>query len=80
MWVRGVCVLVDWVFVGGWVVYDVCAWVYVSFLYLLLIYTIAIVFELCLGGDMMYEIRRKTKLTLLLTQRFFNLPHHIGVL
>ena len=28
---------------------------------------------------MMYEMRRKLKLTLLQTQRIFKLPHHIGM-
>ena len=34
-----------------------------------------------LGGDMMYEMRRrKPESTLLLTQGIFNLPDHIGII
>ena len=45
-----------------------------------LFYTIATVFQLYHGGDMMYEMRRrKSEPTLLPTQVIFNLPHHIGM-
>ena len=46
---------------------------------LLLFYAIAMVFQLYHSGDMMYEMRRKSESTLLLTQGIFNLPHHIGM-
>ena len=47
---------------------------------LLLFYTIAIVFQLHHGGDMMYEMRRrKSKHYLLSIQGIFNLPQHIGM-
>ena len=47
---------------------------------LLLFYTIATVFQLYHGGDTMYEVRRrKTELTLLPTQRIFNISHHSGM-
>ena len=45
---------------------------------LLLYCAIATVFQLYIDGDMMYEMRRKPKPTLLLTQRIFNLPYPIG--
>ena len=45
---------------------------------LLLFYAIAILFQLYHGGDMMYEMRRRMpEPTFLLTQRIFNLLHHI---
>ena len=47
---------------------------------LLLSYTIATVFQLYHGTDMMYEMRRrKLESILLLTHWIFNLPHHIGM-
>ena len=46
----------------------------------LLFYTITIVFHLYHGGDVMYEMRRNPKPTLLPYQRNFNLLHHIAVL
>ena len=46
---------------------------------LLLFYAIATVLQLYHGGDMMFEIRRKSEHTRLLTQRSFNLLHHIGI-
>ena len=47
---------------------------------LLLVYTIATVFQLYHGSDMMYEMRMKNpKPTLLPTQRIFNLQHHIDM-
>ena len=48
---------------------------------LLLLYTIATVFQLYYGSDLMYEMRRrKPKPTLLSTQRIFNppTPHRHG--
>ena len=46
----------------------------------LLFYTIAAVFQLYHGDDMMYEMRRKKpELTLLQTQGIFKLTHHIGM-
>ena len=37
-------------------------------------------FQLFLGSDAMYEVRRrKHELTLLPTQGIFNLPHNIGM-
>ena len=51
-----------------------------SVVVVLLFYAIARVFQLYLGGDMMYEMRRKKpKLALLSTQVIFNLLHHIGM-
>ena len=52
---------------------------YVCLFVLLLVYAIATVLQLYLGADMMYEMRRKPKPTLLQTQGIFNLPHHIGM-
>ena len=50
------------------------------FVCLLLFYAIATIFQLCHGGDMMYEMRKtKPEPTLLPTQGIFNLPHHIGM-
>ena len=47
---------------------------------LLLFYARATVFHLYHGGNMMYEIRRRTpEPTPLLTQGIFNLQHHIGM-
>ena len=46
---------------------------------LLLLYTIAKVFQLYLGDDMMYEMRGKPEPTLLPTQGIFSLPYHIGM-
>ena len=44
------------------------------------VYTIATVFQLCHGADMMYEMRRrKFEPTPLPIQGIFNLPHHIGM-
>ena len=40
---------------------------------------IATVFQLYHRNDMMYEVRRKPEPTLLLTQRIFNIPHHMGM-
>ena len=40
---------------------------------------IARIFQLSHGGDMMYEMRRKPKPTLLLTQGIYNLAHHINM-
>ena len=49
-------------------------------LFVLLVYAIATVFQLYLGRDMMYEMRRrKPERTFLLTQGIFNLPHHIAM-
>ena len=46
----------------------------------LLFYTIATIFQLYHGGDMMYEMRRrKPEPTLLPTRGIFNLIHHIGM-
>ena len=47
---------------------------------LLLFDTIATVFQLYHGGDMMYEMKEEKKKhpTLLPTQGIFNLPHHIA--
>ena len=46
----------------------------------LLFCTIAKVFQIYLGSDMMYEMkRRKPEPTLLPIQGTFNLPHHIGM-
>ena len=40
----------------------------------------ATVFQLYVGGDVIYEMhRRKPEPTLFLTQGIFNLPHHIGI-
>ena len=48
-------------------------------LLLVLFYAIVTVFQLYHAGDMMYDMtRRKPEPTLLLTQRIFNLPHHVG--
>ena len=44
----------------------------------LLFYAIATVFRLYHGGAMMYEMR-KTEPTLLPTQGFFNLQHHLAM-
>ena len=50
------------------------------FIWLLLFYAIAAVFQLHLGSDMMHEIRRrKPKPTLWPTQGIFILPHHVGM-
>ena len=49
------------------------------FVYLLCFYVIAKVFQLYLGGDVMYEMRRMPEPALLQTQGIFNLPHHIGM-
>ena len=39
------------------------------------------VFQLYLGYDIMYERRRRKPVpTLLQTQGFFNLPHHVGMI
>ena len=47
---------------------------------LLLFYAMATIFQLYLGSDMMYVMRRKFEPTLVLTQGIFNLPHHdIGI-
>ena len=45
----------------------------------LLFYAIATVFHLYHDGDMMYEMRRKPDLTLLLTQGIFKLLHRHGM-
>ena len=45
----------------------------------MLLYTMATVFQLYLGGDMMYEMRSKPESTLLPTQLILNIPHHIGM-
>ena len=39
----------------------------------------ATVVQLHIGGDMMYEMRRKSESTLLPNQGILNLPHHIGM-
>ena len=44
----------------------------------MLLYAVAMVFQLYDGGYMMYEMRRPVP-TLLPTQGIFNLPHHIGM-
>ena len=45
-----------------------------------LVYVIATVFQLYLGGDMMHEMRRRLREPiLLLTQGIFTLPRHIGM-
>ena len=45
------------------------------------VFAIATLFKLYLGGNMMYEKRRrKRERTLLLTQVIFNLPHHISMI
>ena len=50
------------------------------FIFVLLFYTIAAVFQLYLGGEMIYEMRRrKPKPTLLPSQVIFILSHHIGM-
>ena len=50
----------------------------VLFVWLLLFYAVATVFQLCHSGDMMYEMRRrKPKPKLFLTQGIFNLPRLI---
>ena len=37
--------------------------------------------NISVGGDIMYEMRRrKSEPTLLPTDRIFNLPHHIGMI
>ena len=47
---------------------------------MLFFHTIATVFQLYNGGDMMHEMRRKKpEPTLLPTKGIFNLPHHIGM-
>ena len=47
---------------------------------LLLFYTMATLFQLYRGSDMMYEMkRRKPDPTLLPTHGIFNLQHHIGM-
>ena len=47
---------------------------------LLLLYAIAMLFQLYHGGDMMYKMRRiKPEPTLLLHEGIINLPHHIGM-
>ena len=46
---------------------------------MLLFYAIETVFQLYLGSDILYEMRRKSKPTLLLTQGIFKLPHHLGM-
>ena len=51
----------------------------VLFCFLLLFYTIATIFKLYLGSDMMCEMRRKPEQTLLPTQVISDLPHHIGM-
>ena len=54
--------------------------IYRDLFVLLLFYGIATVFRLYLGGDIMYEMRkRKPEPTLLLTQGISNLPHFIGM-
>ena len=51
-----------------------------SLLFCLLFYSIATVFQLYHGHDMMYEMRRrKPDPTLLPTQEIFNPPAHIGM-
>ena len=48
---------------------------------LLLFYSIATVFNLYHGGDLMHEMRRrKSELPLLPTQRLFNDRHHISII
>ena len=60
------CVVYEWMRV----------WVYVC----LLIYTIATVFLLYHGSDMMFEMRRRKPESILLpTQGIFNIPRHIGM-
>ena len=56
-------------------------WAYIDFcVCLLLFYTIATVFQLSHGGDMIYEMRRrKPEPTFVPTQGAFNLQHHIGM-
>ena len=50
------------------------------FFFVLLFYTIVIVFQLYHGGDMMHEMRRrKPEPTLIPTQGTFNVPHHIDM-
>ena len=52
----------------------------VIFLPFVVVLAIARVFQLYLGGNTMYEMRRRkpdAEPTLLPTQRIFNLPHHI---
>ena len=45
-----------------------------------LFYTVATVFQLYHGGDIMYAMRRRKPVpTILLTQGIFNLLHHIGI-
>ena len=49
-------------------------------LFVCLFYTIAIVFQLYHGGDMMYAMTKgKGKPTLIPTQGIFNLPHDINM-
>ena len=49
-------------------------------MFVLLFYTTATAFQLYIGSDMMYEMRRrKPEPTVLLTQRIHNIPHHIGM-
>ena len=51
-----------------------------EFVCLLLLYTIAIVFQLFHDNDMMYEMRRrKPDSTLLPTKGIFKLLHHVGM-
>ena len=49
------------------------------FLFVLLFYTIARVFQLYLVSDVTYEMRRKFEPTLLPTQGIINLPNHISM-
>ena len=50
------------------------------FISLLLFYTMATVFQLYHGRDMMFEMGRRTpEPTHLLTHGIFNLTHHIGM-
>ena len=48
-------------------------------LFCVLLYVIATVFQLYLGGDMMYKMRRKPEPTPLATKGIFNLPHQKGI-
>ena len=48
--------------------------------FLVMFHAIAIIVQLHLGGDMMYDMkRRKPETTLLPTEGVFNLRHHIGM-
>ena len=52
----------------------------VSTVFALLLYAIATIFQLYIGSDMMYKMRRrKPEPTPLATQGHFNLPHHVDM-